>query len=357
MHEVHSRRHLLPDGLVRDVQVGHGHHRVEPVQRVARAVRVDRGQTAVVAGVHGLEHVERFFAADLADDNAIGTHTEGVDHELPLADGALAFDVRRPRLEPHHVPLPQHQLGGVLDGHDSLVARDEARQDVEQRRLAGAGSARHDDVEPRGDGAAQEVEHRLRQRFAVDQVVGAEAIRAKTPDRHRGAVERQRGNDRVDARAVLQTRVHHRRRFVNAPADGADDALDDLHQVLVVAEDDVGLLDAAFALDEHLRRAVHQDVGDRRILQQHFEGAEPEHLVQHVLHDVLAVVEAQRNALILLVEELLDDAADLGLCLRARHLRQPLEVQPCEQVLVNPPLQGLVLRVANVCVADANGVI
>ena len=119
--EVDRRRDLLPDRLVRDVQVGHRDHRVEAVQRVARAVGVDRRQAAVVAGVHGLQHVERFFAADLADDDAVGTHTEGVDHELPLADGALAFDVGRPRLEPHHVPLPQHQLGRVLDGDDALV--------------------------------------------------------------------------------------------------------------------------------------------------------------------------------------------------------------------------------------------
>ena len=74
-----------------------------------------------MAGVHRLQHVERFLAADLADDDAIGPHTQGVDHELPLPDGALAFDVGRPRLEPRHVLLVQLQLGGVLDGHDALV--------------------------------------------------------------------------------------------------------------------------------------------------------------------------------------------------------------------------------------------
>ena len=62
----------------------------------------------------------------------------------------LPFDVRRPRLEPHDVALPQHQLGGVLDRDDALAVADEAREDVEQRRLAGAGAARDDDVEPAG---------------------------------------------------------------------------------------------------------------------------------------------------------------------------------------------------------------
>ena len=39
-----------------------------------------------------------------------------------------------------------------------------------------------------------------------------------------------------------QARVDHRARLVDAAADRADDALDDLHQVPVVLEDDVGAL-------------------------------------------------------------------------------------------------------------------
>ena len=85
------------------------------------AVGVDGRQAAVVAGVHGLQHVERFFAADLADDDAVGAHTQGVDDQLPLPHRALAFDVGRPRLEPDDVALPQHQLGRVLDRDDALV--------------------------------------------------------------------------------------------------------------------------------------------------------------------------------------------------------------------------------------------
>ena len=42
-------------------------------------------QAAVVAGVHRLQHVERFLAADLADDDAIGPHTQGVDRPARAA--------------------------------------------------------------------------------------------------------------------------------------------------------------------------------------------------------------------------------------------------------------------------------
>ena len=151
------------------------------------AVGVDGRQAAVVAGVHGLQHVERLFAADLADDDAVGPHTQGVDHEIALADRALAFDVRRPRLEAHHVALPQQQLGGVLDRDDALGVGDEAGQHVQQRRLAGAGAARDDDVEAAGDGGLQEVEHRLAERLAFDQVPAPSRVGAEPPNRQRRA--------------------------------------------------------------------------------------------------------------------------------------------------------------------------
>ena len=83
--QVDGRRDLLADGAFRDVQVRHRHHRVEAVQRVARAVGVDRRQAAVVARVHRLQHVERFVAADLADDDAIGPHAERVDDQIAAA--------------------------------------------------------------------------------------------------------------------------------------------------------------------------------------------------------------------------------------------------------------------------------
>ena len=70
-----------------------------------------------------------------------------------------------------------------------------------------------------------------RQRLAVDQILRAEPVGAEAPDRQHRTVERQRRNDRVDARAVRQPGVDHRARFVDAPADRADDALDDLQQV------------------------------------------------------------------------------------------------------------------------------
>ena len=75
-----------------------------------------------------------------------------------------------------------------------------------------------------------------------------------------------------------------------------------------------------FALDEDLRRVVDQDVGDRRVLEQRLERAEAEQLVEHVVDERLALDEAERHALVLAVEQVLDDRADLRLGVRARHL-------------------------------------
>src|SRR6187549_2965332 len=102
---------------------------------------MDGRERSVVAGVHGLEHVERFLASDLADNDAVRTHTQGVDEQLALADGALAFDVRGTRFQPGDVCLVELEFGRVLNGDDTFTLTDKAGEHVEERRLAGASAA------------------------------------------------------------------------------------------------------------------------------------------------------------------------------------------------------------------------
>jgi len=63
-----------------------------------------------VARIHRLQHIERFLAANLADDDAVGTHTQTVAHEFALRDFAFAFDVGRPMLERDHVRVIEAEL-------------------------------------------------------------------------------------------------------------------------------------------------------------------------------------------------------------------------------------------------------
>ena len=102
---------------------------------------MDCGQTAVVAGVHSLKHVDRFATADLADHDAIGPHAKGVANQVSLRNFAAAFNVRRTRFEPDDVRLLQLQFGRVFDSDDAFVLGNESGKRIEQRSFTGARSA------------------------------------------------------------------------------------------------------------------------------------------------------------------------------------------------------------------------
>ncbi len=58
--------------------------------------------------------------------------------------------------------LLQLELGGILDGDDALVVGNEAREGVQQRRLAGARTARDEDVQLGAHAALEELGRRHR---------------------------------------------------------------------------------------------------------------------------------------------------------------------------------------------------
>ena len=67
----------------------------------------------VVPRVHRLEHVQRLTAADLADDDPVGSHPEGVAHELADGHPPTSLDVGRARLERDDVGAVQPELRSV----------------------------------------------------------------------------------------------------------------------------------------------------------------------------------------------------------------------------------------------------
>src|SRR5262249_28820916 len=111
-----GRCDLLANGLLRQIEVCHQRHGLHACDSIARAVGVDGGQGAVMAGVHGLQHVKGFFATHLAHDDAVRAHTQTVDYQLALHDRTLTFYVGRTALQADYVTLLHLQLGGVLDG-------------------------------------------------------------------------------------------------------------------------------------------------------------------------------------------------------------------------------------------------
>jgi hypothetical protein len=197
-------------------------------------------------------------------------------------------------------------------------------------------------------GRAQELHHRAGQCEPVDEIAGAQPIGAEAADREQRAVEGERRDDGVHTRTIGQAGVDHRARFVDAAADRTHDALDDAQQVLVVLEDERTRLEAAFPFHVDLVEAVDQDVGDRRIGQQRLERAEAEELVEDVGDERFAFEQAERRRPRLGVEQRRDEAADLGLRLRAADTGQPVEVQPVEQRAVDALLALLVVRLTHV---------
>ena len=215
---------------------------------------------------------------------------------------------------------------------------DEARQRVEQRRFAGAGAAGDDDVQPGLDRPFQQHHHLGREGLEVEQVFELQRIGAEAANRNARPVQGQRRNDGVDARAVRQAGVDHRADFVDAPADLRHDAVDDLHQVVVVAERDAGLFHLAAALDVDVLRAVDQDVADRRVLQQQLERAEAERLVEHLFDQPLALVAVEQR--VFGVAQVFDDEADFAaqhVAFQVAHARQ---VELVDQLAVNRRLRS-----------------
>src|ERR1700683_1955576 len=124
-----------------NIEVGYRNHVLDAGQGIAYGVGVDRGERTLVTGVHGLQHIEGFFAADFADHDAVGAHTQTVDDQLTLADGAFALDVGGPGFEADDVFLLELKFGGVFDGDDALYIGNVSGKNVEQRGFSRAGTA------------------------------------------------------------------------------------------------------------------------------------------------------------------------------------------------------------------------
>src|ERR1035437_4141426 len=196
--EINGRSDLGADSLLGQRDRSHHRHRFDAGDGIAGIVSVNGGDGSVVACIHGLQHVERLFPSNLAEDDSIGAHAKRIDDEFALADGAFAFEVGRPALEARDVFLFDLEFGGVFDGDDALRGGDESREYIEQRGLAGAGASRDDDVEPSADCAAQDFEHLRSQGAVAQQIVGGERNGAEATYREQRTIHRERRNNDVD---------------------------------------------------------------------------------------------------------------------------------------------------------------
>ncbi len=289
-----------------------------------------------MARVHRLEHVHRLRAADLTHDDPVGPHPEGVHHQESLGDLPGPLHVGRPRLQADHVRLAEPQLGRVLHRHDPLRRRDEARQDVEERRLTRTRTAGDEHVQTRPHDPLEEPEHRLAEGPRTHEVLGGERVVVELPDRQVRPVDGQRRNDGVHPGPVGQPGVHHGRRVVDPAPHGGHDPVDDLEEVPVVVEPDVRPLEAALPLHVDRARGVHQDVRDGRIVHEGLQRSEPEDLVQDLADELVPLLEVERDGLG--GQQLADEAADRLHDLVAVEPIEVGEVQPLQELPVDVAL-------------------
>ncbi len=145
------------------------------------------------------------------------------------------------------------------------------------------------------DARLEKHRHRLRQRAEGNQLLHGQRRLGEFTDRDRRAVERERRDDDVDARAVGQTRVAKRARFVDAAAERRENLVDDAAAAFHVEELDRRETEPAFLLGVNGLVAVHHDLGDRVVLEQLLERAETDHLVDDVAEQLDAELASDRN--------------------------------------------------------------
>src|SRR5262249_4829795 len=163
-----------------------------------------------------------------------------------------------------------------------------------------------------------------------------EGLVGKLADGQERPVHGDRWDGDIDSRAIEQPGIAHRLGFIDAPAHGGDDLVDDPQQVAIVLEANRGELEPAGALHEDFGAGVDQYVVDRRVLEQRLERPQTGHLVDHVGDDpvLLLLVELK----LLGAQGLPDQSADLLAEILKRQLLDGRQVDLVEQPLMQPHL-------------------
>src|SRR6266404_2783609 len=111
-----------------------------------------------------------------------------------------------------------------------------------------------------------------------------------------GSVKGQRRNDCIHTRSVGEAGIDHRRGFVDAAPDGRNDSVDDIHQMSIVMKSNGRGFDLSAALHIDGFGAIHEYVGNGRIVQQGFERPKTQNLVLDAPRQQLTLRERQRRA-------------------------------------------------------------
>jgi hypothetical protein len=184
----------------------------------------------------------------------------------------------------------------------------------------------------------QQFGNRRGHRASRNQIVHPQRHRAEAPDRQTRSVNRERRDDGVDPRAVGKARVNHRTGFVNPSAHSGHDPIDQREQVLIIIEFHLGGFQHATALDIHLPRRVHQNIGDRSVGQQRLKRPQSGNFMPDVHHNLSSLGCIQLSTV--LGQQLIDLATQLLMELFGRLRRQLARIDAIEKFTMDPPFQN-----------------
>ena len=170
---------------------------------------------------------------------------------------------------------------------------DQRRHRIQHRRLAGTGTAGNQHVAPAFT-TPRSTRRLRRHRAEVDQLVHVDRGLGEFPDRQDRAVDRQRRNDRVDAAAVGQTRIDHRRALVDPASDRTTILPMIRSRCRSSAKRDARLLQLAAPLDEDRRGVLTMMSVIDGSFSSGSSGPRPEQLVEDILDQLLALGEVER---------------------------------------------------------------
>ena len=129
-----------------------------------------------------------------------------------------------------------------------------------------------------------------------DQVIHFQRNLREFTDRNGRPHERKRRNDRIHTGTVLQTGIHHRGAFINAPAEGRYNALNRRNHLIIVRERHIRPVQLSLVFHINMVGAVHHDFRNGRHRNQLFQRSQPDRLVKQLPFDqFLGNAFRQRN--------------------------------------------------------------
>src|SRR5580692_9033075 len=158
-----------------------------------------------MTGIERIEQRPRLDTAHLTKDDPVRSPAESGLEKIVESD--VGFERIGLTLDGKHVRLLDMQFGGVFDNDDALFLWDRVRQNAEDSRLSGRGSAADKHGLSVANLFGKKIRERLRQRAASDKVIDRVMAAGKLPNDECGRRPHDRRNDCRETASIWELGV------------------------------------------------------------------------------------------------------------------------------------------------------